>query len=56
MRYVVAIVLSSFSDWGATGSYDFTCPPKPRGRRTLSVVEHSVGCGGEGEKGSWQKL
>ena len=25
--------------WGATQSYDFACPPEPRGRRILSLVE-----------------
>ena len=36
---------------GATQLYVFICPYEPRVRCTLSVVAHSVGYGGGGEKG-----
>ena len=48
---------------GETRSYAFTCPPKPRVRHTLSVLEaflsvaaHYIGGVGGGEKGSWRKF
>ena len=45
--YVIIIVSTLFGGWGETRSYDFACPPEPRGGgRTLSVVEdYSVGGG-----------
>ena len=52
--YIIIIVSPSLGSQGATWSYDFAYPPKPRGRRTLSVAGYSDR--GGGEKGSWRKL
>ena len=38
-RCIVSVVLASFGGWGATRLYDFACPPKQRGMRTMFVAE-----------------
>ena len=55
--YPEARWLAEKSTEGATWSYNFSCPPEPRGRYTLSVAAYSSGGGGGGggEKGSWCK-
>ena len=52
--YVVLVVSALFGGQGAIRSYDFACPPKPRGMRILYVGTYSGG--GRGEKGSWRKF
>ena len=49
--YIVVIVLNSFGGQGEMWSYDFACPPEPRGGSTLSVVAHSISYRGGGERG-----
>ena len=68
--YVVVVVPASFGGWGGNVVILFFMHARTKGesyyvggyaicwweRRTLSVVAHSVGYGGGGEKGSWCKL
>ena len=54
--YSVIVVSAWLSGWGATWSYGFSCPTKPRGRRNLSVAAHFVGYGGGGEKGKMVQI
>ena len=56
VRYVIAVVIpASFGGWGEMRLYYSTCPSKPRGWRTLLVVEYSVDSVGGSERGSWCK-
>ena len=45
-RYIVIVISASFIGRGAMRSYAFACPPKPRERHTMLLVEsYSVGGG-----------
>ena len=37
--YAVVVISASLSGGGAMRSYDFVCPPKPRGRHILLLAE-----------------
>ena len=44
--YIVIVISALFSGQGKMRSYAFACPPKPRGRNNLFLVEaYSVGGG-----------
>ena len=44
--YVVIVISASFDGQGEMRLYAFACPPKPRGRHILSLVEaYSIGGG-----------
>ena len=49
--YIIVVVSASLGGWGEMWTYSFACPPKLRGRHTISVVAHSVGYRGRGENG-----
>ena len=52
--YVVIVVSDLFGGQEEKRSYDFACPPKLKGRRTLSVAAYYGR--DRGEKGSWRRL